>query len=164
MINVLILCTGNSCRSIIAEVLFNDLGQGRVTAYSAGSQPTGDVNPGAIEILERHGHDTTGVSSKSWDGFADAGAETLDIVITVCDSAAREQCPVWPGAPVRANWGIPDPAAADPAAAEAAFAATYAALRERIDNTLQLPLDSMDPRALADALARIHDASVGRER
>ena len=97
-----------------------------------------------------------------WDDFAGDDAPALDFVITVCDSAAREQCPVWPGAPVRGNWGIPDPAAAAPDDAEAAFAATYAALRERVDNTLQLPLASMDTRALGDALARIHDAAVGR--
>ena len=161
--NVLVLCTGNSCRSILAEVLFNELGGDRIRAYSAGSQPAGAVNPGAITKLEREGHGTAGLASKSWDVFSGDDAPRLDVVITVCDSAAGETCPVWQGAPVRTHWGIPDPADAAPENAEAAFDLAYMQLRERIGNTLELPFESMDERALADALARIHDAARGKE-
>ena len=162
--NVLVLCTGNSCRSILAEVLFNELGAGRVTAFSAGSQPAGGVNPGAIAKLKREGHETAGLESKSWDRFSGDGAPELDVVFTVCDSASRESCPVWYGSPVTAHWGIPDPADASENDAPAAFDLAYRQLRERIENTLQLPFESMDERSLADALARIHDAAIGKER
>ena len=161
--NILVLCTGNSCRSILAEVMINELGAGRVTAYSAGSTPTGRVNPGAIRKLASAGHATSGLRSKSWDEFSGESAPQLDIVITVCDSAAGESCPVWYGSPVRVHWGIPDPADAEPEAAEAAFDLAYDQLRERIEAMLELPMDSMDSRSLTDALKRIHDASVGRE-
>ncbi len=162
--NVLILCTGNSCRSILAEALFNELGTGRVTAFSAGSHPAGRVNPGAVRELQRHGHATAGLESKSWDRFSGEDAPVVDIVITVCDSAAGESCPLWHGSPVTAHWGIPDPADAPPESAAAAFDLAYGQLRDRIEQTLQLPLNSMDPRSLKDALHRIHDAALGRER
>lgn len=159
----LVLCTGNSCRSILAEVLFNELGTGKVVAHSAGSHPAGEVNPAALDKLEREGHSTVGLSSKSWDEFSGAGAPEIDIVITVCDSAAGESCPLWNGAPVSAHWGIPDPADASAAAAEAAFDKAYRQLRSRIEQTLQLPMQSMDIRYRKDALQRIHDACNTRE-
>jgi len=111
-VNILVLCTGNSCRSILAEVLFNELGLGRVTAYSAGSHPAGAVNPGAIAKLQQEGHAASGLESKSWDRFSGSNAPVIDIVITVCDSAAGESCPIWNGAPVTVHWGIHDPATA----------------------------------------------------
>ena len=158
-INVLVLCTGNSCRSILGEVLINELGQGRFTAFSAGSQPAGQVNPGAIKKLAAAGHATDGLESKSWNRFSGEGAPEIDVVITVCDSAAGEACPVWYGSPVTAHWGIPDPADASPEAADAAFDLAYRQLRARIEAMVELPLDSMDPRTTLDALERIHDAA-----
>lgn len=163
MINVLVLCTGNSCRSILGEVLFNELGAGRFAAYSAGSQPAGKVNPGALHKLQQKGHGTDGLSSKSWDDFATKDAPKIDIVITVCDSASREACPVWPGAPVTVHWGIADPAHASAEDADAAFEKTYQQLRQRTEQVLELPLESMDPRHHKDALQRIHDAATARE-
>ena len=160
-LRILILCTGNSCRSILAEVLFNELGEGRVEAYSAGSQPAGAVNPGAVARLRREGHSTEGLSSKSWDRFSGPGAPEIDIVITVCDSAAGESCPLWNGGPVTAHWGIPDPAKAPAGEAPAAFDLAYRQLRSRIEQTLQLP--SLDRRHWKDALQRIHDAASARE-
>ena len=157
--NVLVLCTGNSCRSILGEVLINELGQGRFTAHSAGSQPAGQVNPGAIRKLAAEGHRTDGLESKSWDRFSTDGAPQIDIVITVCDSAAGEACPVWYGSPVTAHWGIPDPADAPPQQADAAFDLAYRQLRVRIEAMVELPLESMDQRATLDALERIHDAA-----
>lgn len=133
MPNVLILCTGNSARSIIAEVLFNDLGRNRYRAFSAGSTPTGKVNPGALRVLQAHGHSTEQLQSKSWDEFSGDAAPTLNTVITVCDNAAAEPCPVWHGAPATLHWGMPDPAAVvDDAARDLAFEQTYATLCERI--------------------------------
>ena len=158
---LLILCTGNSCRSILAEVLFNDLGQGRITAYSAGSKPAGVVSPGAIGQLEKCGHSTSGLASKSWDQFSGPDAPEIDIVITVCDNAAGESCPIWNGAPVTAHWGIPDPADADASESDAAFERAYQQLRRRVEQTLELPLASMDIRHRKDALQRIHDAAKG---
>ncbi len=137
MLNILILCTGNSARSILGEVLVSDLGQGRLKGYSAGSTPKGQPHPVALETLRAHGHDTAGLRSKSWDEFAAPGAPTIDAVITVCDSAAAEVCPVWPGAPVKAHWGLPDPAyIEDPAECRGAFEATYEALQARIRKLL----------------------------
>jgi arsenate reductase (thioredoxin) len=156
--NILVLCTGNSCRSILAEALFNDLGAGRVQAYSAGSHPAGAVNPGAIAKLSKEGHSTAGLASKSWDRFSAADAPVIDVVITVCDNAASEVCPVWPGAPVTVHWGIPDPADAPEADRERAFDKAYAQLRQRVERTLELPLASLDIRYLRDSLQRIHDA------
>jgi len=162
-IKVLVLCTGNSCRSILAEVLFNELGAGRVAAFSAGSQPAGVVNPGALQILRQEGHSVAGLESKSWDEFSGDGAPSIDIVVTVCDSAAGEACPLWQGSPVTVHWGIPDPAAAAPADAAAAFEQTYRRLRRRIEQTLELPLASFDVRYRKDALQRIHEAECVKE-
>lgn len=161
-LNVLVLCTGNSARSILGEVLFNTLGEGRAKAYSAGSQPSGTVNPGALAKLEREGLPTNGLESKSWDRFAEQGAPEMDVVITVCDNAAGETCPVWFGTPVRAHWGIPDPAAADDETA--AFDLAFAQLKRRVEQTLELPLEEFDARARLDALERIHDAAIVAER
>jgi len=161
---VLVLCTGNSCRSILAEVLFNELGRGRIVAYSAGSRPAGAVNPGALAKLAAEAHSTTGLRSKSWDEFSGEDAPRIDVVITVCDSAAGESCPVWHGAPVTVHWGIPDPADAVGEERAAAFDLAYRQLRSRIEQTLELPLESMDARHHKDALQRIHDASNVRER
>jgi len=160
---ILVLCTGNSCRSILAEVLFNELGQGRVTAYSAGSSPAGAVNPGAIAKLQQEGHSTSGLQSKSWDQFTGPDAPAIDIVITVCDNAAGESCPVWNGVPVTVHWGIPDPADASAAQSDAAFDLAYTQLRGRIEQVLELPLESLDIRYRKDALQRIHDAATARE-
>lgn len=155
-LRILVLCTGNSCRSILAEVLFNELGAGRVSCVSAGSHPAGAVNPGAIRKLEQQGHATAGLSSQSWDAFSGPGADDIDIVITVCDSAAGESCPVWNGAPVTVHWGIPDPADASDADAPAAFDLAYRQLRSRIEQALELPLETMDADQRRDALRRIH--------
>jgi arsenate reductase len=163
-VHILVLCTGNSCRSILAEVLFNELGRGRVTAYSAGSNPAGEVNPGAIAKLQLEGHSTSGLESKSWDRFAGSNAPVIDIVITVCDSAAGESCPIWNGAPVTVHWGIPDPADASAEDMDAAFDLAYSQLRSRIEQVLELPLESLDIRYRKDSLQRIHDAATAAER
>ena len=160
--NVLVLCTGNSARSILGEVLINSLGADRFTAYSAGSHPAGQVNPGALAKLEREGLPTEGLESKSWDRFSEAGAPAMDIVITVCDSAAGQSCPVWHGSPVRVHWGIPDPAGQPDI--DAAFDKAYAQLRQRIELMLEIPLESTEPRARRDALQRIHDNVAALER
>ena len=137
MHKVLFLCTGNSARSVIGEVLLNDLGQGTHQAYSAGSKPVGQVNPGALAVLEAHGHKLDGLSSKSWDAFSGADAPQIDTVVTVCDNAAAETCPVWNGAPESLHWGLPDPAAVEgDAERAAAFESTYADLRARIRHFL----------------------------
>lgn len=162
--NVLVLCTGNSCRSILAEVLFNDLSAGRIQAFSAGSHPAGAVNPAAIRKLQQESHPTTGLASKSWQHFTGELAARIDIVITVCDSAAGESCPLWTGSPVTVHWGIADPADASPDASEAAFDRSYEQLRSRIEQTLAVPLESTDPRHLQDALQRIHDACKVQEK
>ena len=155
--NVLFLCTGNSARSVLAEVLLNDLGQGTYRAYSAGSHPTGKVNPGALKKLAENGHATDGLASKSWDVFSGTDAPVMDIVITVCDSAAGESCPIWNGSPVTAHWGIPDPAYFDDEEArDAAFDLAYARLRLRIDKLLALPTD-LWAEELRTALAEAHD-------
>jgi arsenate reductase len=136
-VNLLILCTGNSARSIIGEAVFNARSDGRIQAFSAGSKPTGAPNPYALETLQRHGLPTERARSKSWDEFEGPDAPQMDAVITVCDSAAAEACPVWPGAPVRVHWGLPDPAGIeDPAEARAAFEATYQALAAAVDAVL----------------------------
>lgn len=162
-LSVLVLCTGNSCRSILAEVLFNELGGERFLAYSAGSQPSGTVNPGALKKLANEGHRTDGLRSKSWDEFSGPGAVPVDIVITVCDSAAGESCPLWYGSPITVHWGIPDPAHASAAEADAAFDRTYQQLRSRIEQVMELPLESLDRRHWKDALQRIHEAAQMRE-
>ena len=155
--NILILCTGNSARSIIGEVLINHLGAGRFRGYSAGSNPTGKVNPHALALLAEKGHDTSGLRSKSWDEFARPDAPHMDFVFTVCDSAASEPCPVWPGAPVQAHWGIPDPAAAQGGEDEirAAFELAYGQLTRRIKAFMALPLDEMKPQEKKQKLAEI---------
>ena len=150
-INVLVLCTGNSARSILGEVLVNELGGDEVRAFSAGSHPVGQVNPGALDKLRREGHGTDGLASKSWDQFSGAGAPAIDVVITVCDNAAGEACPLWNGAPVTVHWGIPDPAA------DGDFETAYARLRRRVEAMLALPLAEMDAGERRDALARIHE-------
>ncbi|MGI9200332.1 MAG: arsenate reductase ArsC [Woeseiaceae bacterium] len=133
MHKVLILCTGNSARSVIAEVLLNHFGGGGYQAFSAGSEPAGAINPGAVRVLEAHGHSVEGLRSKSWDEFSGVSAPNIDTVITVCDNAAAESCPVWNGAPETLHWGLPDPAAvANDAERAAAFQSTYAALSERV--------------------------------
>ena len=157
-LSILVLCTGNSCRSILAEVLLNELGADRIRAYSAGSRPAGSVNPGALRKLEREGHSVSGLASKSWDDFSGPEAPDIDIVITVCDSAAGESCPLWSGTPVTVHWGIPDPADASADEIEAAFDTAYSQLRSRVELTLDVPLESMDSRQRKDALHRIHDA------
>jgi arsenate reductase len=158
--NVLVLCTGNSARSILGEMLFNHLGRGRVQAYSAGSKPGGEVNPVAIETLRRHGVPCEGARSKSWDEFsADAvpPAPTFDFIFTVCGNAAQETCPVWPGHPATAHWGIPDPAHVEPLPARReAFERAYQSLRMRIEAFLALPLETMTPQESALAARRIH--------
>lgn len=146
--NVLILCTGNSARSILAEALLNAMAQGRMQAYSAGSNPTGKVNPLALEVLAMEGIPTDGLSSKSWDAFSESDAPAMDLIITVCDNAAGEACPIWPGAPLRAHWGLPDPAAVqgDDEIRLKAFLDTAQALRKRFARLLGLPEDVLADR------------------
>jgi arsenate reductase len=159
-INVLILCTGNSARSILGEALFGHLGKGRVRAFSAGSQPSGKVNPLALETLERHGIPLPSeVRSKSWDEFAAADAPKLDYIFTVCASAAGETCPIWPGHPTTAHWAIDDPAHVEPIEARrAAFEVAYEALEKRISAFLVLDLESMSREAVVTAARLIHEA------
>ena len=156
---VLFLCTGNSARSIIAEAILNREGHGKFHAFSAGSHPNGAVNPYAVRLLQRLNHDTSGLRSKSWTEFAQPGAPALDFVFTVCDDAAGESCPVWPGQPMTAHWGIPDPAAATGTDAEiaAAFNEAYRMLAHRIGIFAALPLDALDTLTLQ---ARLRD--IGR--
>jgi len=156
--NVLFLCTGNSARSILAEVLLNHYGARRFRAYSAGSHPTGKVNPFAIELLRQNRLPVEGLRSKSWDEFAAPGAPALDFVITVCDNAAGESCPVWPGQPMTAHWGVPDPAAVTGSDAEiaAAFAETYRLMNNRISAFVNLPQASIDRLSLTNRLKEIH--------
>ena len=155
--NVLFLCTGNSARSILAEAVMNQIGAGRFRGYSAGSRPTGAPNPFALDLLRREGIDTGFARSKSWDEFEGAGAPKMDFVFTVCDSAAAEECPYWPGAPMTAHWGLPDPAAVEGTDAEKAlaFAETYRALTRRIQAFTALPLASLDKIALQSRLKDI---------
>lgn len=153
--NVLFLCTGNSARSILAEAILNKEGAGRFHAFSAGSFPKGKVHPAALDVLRELGHPTEDFHSKSWDEFAAPGAPPLDFIFTVCDNAAGETCPVWPGKPVTAHWGIEDPAAVDGPGQRAAFRNAYRALKWRIDLFLALPLDSIDELSLANRLRKI---------
>lgn len=159
--NILVLCTGNSARSILGEVLFNHLGAGRVRAFSAGSRPSGHVHPLALETLERHGVPVPAAArSKSWDEFAATDAPLIDFIFTVCASAAGEACPIWPGHPATAHWGIPDPAHLEPLAARReAFEVAYAQLERRIRAFLALPLESMSPPDIQAAARRIHAAT-----
>lgn len=153
--NILVLCTGNSARSILLESILNREGGGRVTAWSAGSHPTGRVHPAALELLAGRGYDTSGLRSKSWDEFALPDAPQMTAVITVCGSAAGETCPVWPGAPVRAHWGIDDPAATRPDDWPAAFEDAYGKLSERAAALLALDFESFDRAQLTEALEDI---------
>ena len=157
--NILVLCTGNSARSILLEALLNRLGDGRVTAYSAGSQPTGAVHPQSLRLLGEQGFDVTRARSKSWDEFAQDDAPVMDVVITVCASAAGEACPLWPSrngeAPVRAHWGVDDPAAAQEADWERAFGSAFAILERRAHALLDLPIEDMETGELKIHLDRI---------
>lgn len=155
--NVLFLCTGNSARSILAEAALNQLGAGRFRAWSAGSRPTGAPNPFALALLARKGIDTGFARSKSWDEFAGPDAPKMDFVFTVCDSAAAEECPYWPGQPVSAHWGLPDPAAVSGTDAEKAqaFAETWAAMSRRIEAFVALPMATLDALALKRKLSDI---------
>jgi arsenate reductase (thioredoxin) len=155
--NVLFLCTGNSARSIIAEAILDKLGAGRFRAYSAGSQPKGQLNPHAISLLHGLRYDLSGFRSKSWQEFAKPGAPALDFVFTVCDNAAGEACPVWPGQPMTAHWGVPDPAGASGSEAEIAhaFADAYRMLHQRIGVFVALPINSLEQLSLQRKLAEI---------
>ena len=155
--HVLFLCTGNSARSILAEAVMNRAGAGHFIAHSAGSHPTGKPNPFAISLLQREGFDTGFARSKSWDEFAAPGAPHLDFVFTVCDNAAAEECPYWPGQPMSAHWGLPDPAAVEgsDAVKAVAFADTYRALVRRIQAFAALPLATLDKLALQKRLTDI---------
>jgi arsenate reductase len=157
--NVLFLCTGNSARSILAEAAMNNLSVslGKFKAYSAGSQPRGEVNPFAIDLLQRSHLSTEGLRSKSWDEFAQPGAPGLDFVFTVCDQAAGEQCPYWPGQPMTAHWGMPDPAAVEGTDEQKrrAFSDTFLVLRRRIELFASLPFEKLDKLALQKRVSEI---------
>jgi arsenate reductase len=155
--NVLVLCTGNSARSILGEALFNALGKGRFIAHSAGSKPGGQVNPFALELLKQQGFGTEGLRSKSWDEFAVPGAPEFDFIFTVCDNAAGEACPLWLGKPATAHWGIPDPAAVtgDDATKRAAFRKASDQLARRIQLFMNLPIGKLDKLVLKEKLAEI---------
>lgn len=154
MLNVLVLCTGNSCRSVLGEALFNHLGKGRTQAFSAGSFPSGQVNANALATLQRHGLSTEGYRSQSWDEFAE---HNIDIAITVCDNAAGEVCPAYLKTAVRVHWGLPDPAHVSGTEAEiqAAFESTYRALEKRIKEMLALPLEDLTDNELKILLNQI---------
>ena len=153
--NVLFLCTGNSARSILGEAIMNKLGNGRFSAWSAGSMPKGEVHPMALSVLEGFGYDTTGVRSKSWDEFARPGAPKFDFIFTVCDNAAGETCPVWIGQPMTAHWGIEDPAAVEGDGQRDAFLQAMRYLTRRIEMFLMLPLASLDEMSLRNRLKEI---------
>jgi arsenate reductase len=157
--NVLFLCTGNSARSILAEAILNKVGAGRFQAYSAGSQPRGEVNPYALELLKRLDYDICQFRSKPWDEFARPDSPKLDFVITVCDNAAGEVCPIWPGQPMTAHWGMPDPAAAEgsPAEVAMAFADTYRMLGNRLSAFANLKISGLDRLSLQKKMANIAD-------
>jgi arsenate reductase (thioredoxin) len=163
--NVLFLCTGNSARSIMAEAVLNRAGQGKFKAYSAGSQPKGEIHPYALDLLKKLHYDVTGMRSKSWTEFSGLDAPQLDFVFTVCDNAANETCPLWPGQPMTAHWGVPDPAAATGTDAEIrfAFADTMRMLTNRINIFVSLPLRSLDQLTLQkrlDAIGKTKDADA----
>ena len=155
--NVLFLCTGNSARSILAEAILNRVGAGRFKAFSAGSHPKGDVHPYALQLLKSLNHDTSFARSKDWSEFAVAGAPQMNFVFTVCDNAAAEACPVWPGQPMTAHWGVPDPAAVEGTDAEKhlAFADTYRMMNNRISIFTSLPMNTLDKLALQKRLNEI---------
>ena len=155
--NVLFLCTGNSARSVMAEAILNRVGAKKFRAYSAGSQPKGKVHPETLRLLQALGYDVSGFRSKSWDEFARPGAPRFDFVFTVCDSAAAEACPVWPGQPMTAHWGVPDPAAAvgSPAEIALAFKDAYRMLHQRVAAFTALPIRSLDEPTLRAKLTEI---------
>jgi len=155
--NVLFLCTANSARSIIAEAILNKIGKGKFRAFSAGSHPRGQINPHALQLLQTLGYEISSFRSKSWSEFADPGAPLLDFVFTVCDNAAGEVCPVWPGQPMTAHWGVPDPALATGSSAEIAlaFKDAYRMLNQRIGVFAALPLRSLDRLSLQKKLREI---------
>jgi arsenate reductase len=153
--NVLFLCTGNSARSILGEALMNKLGEGRFAAYSAGSQPKGDVHPVALEVLDGFGFPTDGLRSKSWNEFSRPGAPEFDFIFTVCDNAAGESCPVFPGKAITAHWGVEDPAAVEGDDQRKAFLDALSYLKRRIDLFLMLPIKSIDELAMRRKLAEI---------
>lgn len=157
MRNILFLCTGNSARSILAEATLTALSAGAFHGYSAGSHPKGAPHPMALATLGQHGHGVDGLSSKSWDVFAEPTAPDMHAIITVCDNAAGESCPVWPGRPAAGHWGVPDPAAVDGDEDEQrwAFGVAYARLRARIEDLLALDWDALEPREISDALNAI---------
>ncbi|HZO02589.1 MAG TPA: arsenate reductase ArsC [Burkholderiales bacterium] len=156
-LSVLFLCTGNSARSILAEVYLNAAGKGRFMGYSAGSRPAGKINPFALELLEKNRLPTQGLRSKNWDEFARSDAPRMDFVFTVCDNAAGEVCPVWPGQPITAHWGVPDPAAVLGSDAERrkAFLRAFTELSTRINLLLALPIDKLDRLAMKRRLDEI---------
>jgi arsenate reductase (thioredoxin) len=162
--NVLFLCTGNSARSIMAEAILNKKGKSNFTAYSAGSHATGRVRPEAIQQLQRAGFPTENLRSKNWDEFAKPGAPQLDFVFTVCDNAAKEVCPIWPGQPMTAHWGVPDPAAVagTPEQIERAFLDAFMILERRISLFLCLPLSSLDKLAIQKEIDRIGQTREAR--
>lgn len=156
--NVLVLCTGNSARSILGEMLFNHLGKGRIKAYSAGSKPGGVVNPVAIETLQKHGIPCDNARSKSWDEFGQPDAPPIDFIFTVCSNAANETCPIWPGHPTTAHWALPDPAHIEPLEAQrVAFETAYQSLQKRIAAFLALPLEDMSRAEAVAAARQIHE-------
>lgn len=162
VLNVLFLCTHNSARSVMAEALLTVLGKGRFRAFSAGSMPSGRANPFAIEKAESIGYQPAEFRSKSWDEFAVAGGPQMDIIITVCDDAAGEVCPVWPGHPATAHWGFPDPSRVEGGDAEkrAAFDKVFLAIRRRVELLVNLPLEKLEHLALKDELKRIAGATA----
>jgi len=165
--NVLFLCTGNSARSILAEAILNRRGEGRFHAYSAGSHPKGRVHPMALDVLSERGYETAALRSKSWNEFAEPGAPALDFVFTVCDNAAGEACPVWPGHPATAHWGVEDPAALEEPGDKqrAIFRRVYLELERRIDLFRSLPIESIDRISLQSRLIEIGqtEAAVDEE-
>ena len=162
---VLFLCTGNSARSIIAESLLNYNGNGRFIGYSAGSNPRGEVHPHALKLLLSQGHDIENLRSKSWDEFEEEDAPSMDFVFTVCDNAANEPCPLWPGRPATAHWGLADPAGVEGTETEQlkAFERTYELLKERIAAFLALPFDSLDSVELRGKLEKIGRLGAGTD-
>lgn len=160
--HILVLCTGNSARSIMAEALINVLGQGRFKAYSAGSQPMGRVNPYAIEQAQTIAYDTSSVRSKSWDEFSQPDSVVMDIVMTVCDSAAGESCPLWRGSPIKVHWGFADPSHVNGSDdnKRAAFAKTFGQIRSKVEALMQLPIESLSTEQLTTQLQAIGDADA----
>lgn len=163
--SVLFLCTGNSARSILAEAILNRIGKGKFVAYSAGSNPRGEINPYTLALLRRRGFSTDGLRSKSWDEFSSPSAAPLDFVFTVCDDAASEVCPVWPGQPMTAHWGVPDPASVtgDETKIDHAFRDAFALLQRRIELFANLPVASLDRMSLKKRLDEIGKTAATKE-